>query len=126
MASGGEPDYGLDERKAGYVRVRVEIPDLKAKGRNFMNKIIGGRRDEASNAKVECNFEERSFILNVAGEKDLNGKSWTMERPMLPFNIDPYSSYCETEKGFVNIFLKKECNDDDWSTFIRKGDLSAN
>lgn len=32
----------------------------------------------------------------------------------------------QTEKGFVNIFLKKECNDDDWSTFIRKGDLSAN
>ena len=50
----------LDERKKeGYVRIRVEIPNLKAKDQGFLKKITGGRKDEAKNAKVHCDFDEK-------------------------------------------------------------------
>ena len=54
----------LDEnKKPGYVRVRVEIPNLKAKGgKGLLSKITGGRRDEAKNAKIDFTAQERYSI----------------------------------------------------------------
>ncbi|KAK7501187.1 hypothetical protein BaRGS_00007672 [Batillaria attramentaria] len=118
----------LDERtKNGYVRVRVEIPNLKAKTRGFLGKITGGRKDEAKNAKVEADFQERAFTLTVRGNgvKGMDGKVWELKSHKLPHPIDQYSSHCETEDGFVNVFLKKANGDDDWSASIRKGQLEA-
>lgn len=50
----------LDERsKDGYVRVRVEIPNIKAKSKGMLSKVIGGRKDAAKNAQIQCDLQER-------------------------------------------------------------------
>ena len=90
----------MDERtKDGYVRIRVEIPNLKAKGQGFLGKITGGRKDEAKNAKIECNFGDASFCLIVRGDpvKNMDGKTWKLESNSLPHGIDQYS--CHHEAG---------------------------
>ncbi|KAK7100183.1 uncharacterized protein [Littorina saxatilis] len=128
MATGGEPDYALDERsKDGYVRVRVEIPNIKAKSKGMLSKVIGGRKDVAKNAQIQCDLQERSFSLTVTGDnvKGMDGKSWTLQSTKLPHPIDPCSSHWVTEDGFVNIYLKKASSTDEWSTYIRKGQLEA-
>lgn len=51
-----------DRTKPGFIRVRVEIPNLKAKSRG-LKKIISGRKDQAQNASVTCDFEERWIFL---------------------------------------------------------------
>ena len=49
----------MDEQaKDGYVRVRVEIPNLKAKRGGFLRK----RSDKAKNADVHCDFEDRYAV----------------------------------------------------------------
>lgn len=59
----------MDEgTKSGYVRVRVQIPNLKARGKGLL-RFIGGSTDEVKNAKVICDFQERlltyDFILKI-------------------------------------------------------------
>lgn len=68
---------GMDERTNGYVRVRIEIPNLKAKGRS---KFFGGRKDEAKNAKIEFNPQERSVYCLIC----INHPP--IDTPLLPTN----------------------------------------
>lgn len=121
-----DPDYVLNDRtKPGFIRVRVEIPNLKAKSRGF-KKIIGGRKDQAQNASITCDFEERSFSLTVTGNEKLAGKMWTLAKQNLVFAINKDSSHWEIEDGFVNIFLKKGSNDDNWEPYLRNMQLEMN
>jgi hypothetical protein len=95
----------LDERaKNGYVRVRVEIPNLKAKNKGLLGKIGGGRKDEAKNAKIEGDFQDQSFTLTVRGDpvKDMDGKTWTLHVRKLVHGIDKLS--CHWEVIFFSLF----------------------
>ncbi|KAL8597875.1 hypothetical protein ACOMHN_061408 [Nucella lapillus] len=127
MASAQEPDYAIKENEDGYLCVRVLIPNLKSKRKGgLMGKLTGGgRRDEAKNAQIECDFQERSFTLTVTGDsvKEMENKKWELPSSNLPYAITPSSSYWKTEDGFVTVFLKKANTADDWSSFARKGEI---
>ncbi|XP_025110421.1 uncharacterized protein LOC112573933 [Pomacea canaliculata] len=125
MAAREDPVYLLsDTKKEGYVRVRVEIQGLKAKKLTLIEKFTGGKRTEAKNGTVLCHFQDRGFRLEVQGDgKKLTDE--TFERLHLPYDIDTETSYWETEDNFVNIFLKKADDKDDWSPFIESGKLEA-
>ncbi|XP_076463291.1 uncharacterized protein LOC143295461 [Babylonia areolata] len=124
MAKAEKPDYTLNEHDESYVRVRVLIPNLKGKKQGLMGKLTGGgRRDQAKNAQIDGDFQERSFTLTVTGDpvKDMENKMWTLSSSELPYAIDPDACYWKTEDRFVCVFLKKASNADDWASVVRKG-----
>ncbi|GFN94126.1 hypothetical protein PoB_002063200 [Plakobranchus ocellatus] len=125
-----EPGYSIDQStKEGFVRLRVKIDRLKCESIGFFARLRGlhplpkGRNAEILNPTIT----ERGFELIVKGtpEGEMKGAKYKLTFKQLPYDVDPKECYLVGLEGFIEVFLKKVDENQDWDKYVRSGTLET-